>query len=204
MVQRQKDIVRDQILSSACKLFLRRGFSGVSMRDISKDSGVGLSNIYNYFKNKNDIFGAIVKPALDKLYTVGDKHHAEEIEDIMVLTTREHHQSIINDYLAHIIKYRTPYKLLFTCSQGSVYANFKDKYCDDMKEEGEKVFAELKLRHPDVKCDFSETFLRLLTLTNLTLYELLAVNVMTKDKVKKTIEEFVQFQVAGWRELMKI
>ncbi|MFI3322343.1 MAG: TetR/AcrR family transcriptional regulator [Rikenellaceae bacterium] len=171
-MQTQKDIVREQILSVVCKLFLRRGFSGVSMRDISKDSGVGLSNIYNYFKNKNDIFGAIVKPALDKLFTAGDKYHAEEIEDIMVLTNKEHHQSIIGDYLAHIIKYRVPYKLLFTCSQGSAYANFKDKYCDEMMRDGKEFFVELKRRYPDVKCDFSDTFLRLLTLTNLSLYEL--------------------------------
>ncbi|MFR9527924.1 MAG: TetR/AcrR family transcriptional regulator [Rikenellaceae bacterium] len=46
-MQTQKYIVREQILSVACKLFLRKGFSGVSMRDISRESGVGLSNIYN-------------------------------------------------------------------------------------------------------------------------------------------------------------
>ena len=203
-MQTQKDIVREQILSSACKLFLRRGFSGVSMRDISKDSGVGLSNIYNYFKNKNDIFGAIVQPALNKLITVGNKHHSEEVENIMVLTNRGHYESVVNDYLAHISKYRTAYKLLFTCSQGSDYGDFRTKYCDEMMKFTKLYFEQIKLRHPNVKSNFSETFLRLATLTNLTMYELMATSKLSKEKMKETIEEFVQFQIAGWRELMEI
>ncbi len=203
-MQTQKDLVRKQILSAACTLFLKEGFSGVSMRDISRHSGVGLSNIYNYFKNKDDIFDAIVKPALDKLLGFGNKHHSEEIADVMMITNKEHSESIVQDFLAHISKFRTAYKLLFAHSHGSKYADFRQVYSDKMVIMSIEYFKQIKLKNPKVKSDFSETFLRITALTNLTMYELLATNVMTKDKIKLVIEEFVQFQIAGWRELMDI
>lgn len=43
-------------MKAAEELFLKDVFVKVSMRDISMRSGVGLSNIYNYFKGKDEIF----------------------------------------------------------------------------------------------------------------------------------------------------
>ncbi|MFA6871618.1 MAG: TetR/AcrR family transcriptional regulator [Bacteroidaceae bacterium] len=37
------------------------------MRNIAKNTGVGLSNIYNYFKNKNEILEEVLKPLLQAL-----------------------------------------------------------------------------------------------------------------------------------------
>ena len=51
-MQTQKDTIRKQILHAAHKLFLKKDFMSVSMREIAGEAKVGVGNIYHYFKNK--------------------------------------------------------------------------------------------------------------------------------------------------------
>jgi len=51
----------DQILASAKELIGKKGNDSVSMREISKHSGVALSSIYQYFDDKNAILQAIMQ-----------------------------------------------------------------------------------------------------------------------------------------------
>ena len=48
-MQTTKDYIRKLLLETAQKAFFEKGFKSVSMREISKLSGIGLSNIYNYY-----------------------------------------------------------------------------------------------------------------------------------------------------------
>ena len=48
-MQTVKDHIKSDILQSAATLFLEKGYLKVPMREIAHKSGVGLSNIYNYF-----------------------------------------------------------------------------------------------------------------------------------------------------------
>ncbi len=48
-----------RIEDAALKLFKERGFHGVGMREIAREAGVSLGNIYNYFDSKEPIFHSI-------------------------------------------------------------------------------------------------------------------------------------------------
>lgn len=50
---------RQQIVSSAHRLFLEQGFHGTTMRQIAKAAGVALGSLYNHFADKDDIFRAV-------------------------------------------------------------------------------------------------------------------------------------------------
>lgn len=52
---------RRQIVEGARKVFLDRGFDAASMGDIAKGAGVSKGTLYVYFKNKEELFGAIVQ-----------------------------------------------------------------------------------------------------------------------------------------------
>ena len=58
-----KDEIYESILSVARQEFLRKGYKEASMRNIAQKANVGLSNIYNYFKNKGEIYKTVVNPA---------------------------------------------------------------------------------------------------------------------------------------------
>jgi len=47
---------RKLILESARRFFFRYGFKKTSMDDIAEDAGVGKGTLYNYFRNKVDLF----------------------------------------------------------------------------------------------------------------------------------------------------
>ena len=51
---------RRQIVEGARSVFLARGFDAASMGDIAKAAGVSKGTLYVYFKDKDELFGAIV------------------------------------------------------------------------------------------------------------------------------------------------
>ncbi len=52
---------RERIEKAALRLFIQRGFYGTSVRDIAEAAGVSLGNIYNYFPNKEQLFGSLIR-----------------------------------------------------------------------------------------------------------------------------------------------
>jgi AcrR family transcriptional regulator len=60
---------REQILDGADVVFIRMGFDAASMNDITREAGVSKGTLYVYFKNKEDLFAAIVQR--QKLEIVG-------------------------------------------------------------------------------------------------------------------------------------
>lgn len=53
------DNARSEILSSAHRLFVERGFHGTSVRQIAQEAGIALGGIYNHFSSKEDVFTAV-------------------------------------------------------------------------------------------------------------------------------------------------
>ena len=203
-MQTQKNIVRDQILTAAHKLFLEKDFMHTSMRDISKESKIGLSNIYNYFKNKDDIFKAIIQPVILQIDIMHKKYRTIEVQNIMAVTTEEYFESIVNDHVSNIVNNKSSYILLFYKSQGSSYGNFRKLYTDKVMTESTQYLAEIKKEHPNIKINISPFFMHFSVTIMLTLYEELTTYNTTEDNIKLAVREFIKFQVAGWRELMKI
>jgi len=65
---------KEVITENARKLFSANGYSGTGLRQIAEKSGVSIGNIYNYFKNKKEIFDYILssKKILESLEKVSD------------------------------------------------------------------------------------------------------------------------------------
>lgn len=57
------DETKELIMKTALDMFSKKGYSAVSMRDISGAVGIRASSVYYYFKGKQDIFDSIVQRA---------------------------------------------------------------------------------------------------------------------------------------------
>jgi AcrR family transcriptional regulator len=55
----KRETTRSQILGAAYRLFLEKGYSATSMRDIVAASGITMGGIYNHFAGKEQIFSAV-------------------------------------------------------------------------------------------------------------------------------------------------
>jgi AcrR family transcriptional regulator len=57
----------DQILETAKSLFINKGYYGLSMREISEEIGVSKAALYYHFKDKEQLFLAILTAYLDEM-----------------------------------------------------------------------------------------------------------------------------------------
>lgn len=59
--ENQRSYNRDLILKTAQELFSVYGFHHVSMNLIADESGFSIGTLYNFFKNKDDLYGELVR-----------------------------------------------------------------------------------------------------------------------------------------------
>ncbi len=64
MAQVLKDEVEARIRSAALDVFSGRGYAGARMAEIAVRAGVSTGNIYHYFRNKGDLFRAVIPASL--------------------------------------------------------------------------------------------------------------------------------------------
>lgn len=58
---------KERLLECARAEFLEKGYQGASLRSICKKAGVTTGALYFFFKDKEDLFDAIVEPTLEKV-----------------------------------------------------------------------------------------------------------------------------------------
>jgi TetR/AcrR family transcriptional regulator, cholesterol catabolism regulator len=51
---------KDEIITTAAKLFKEKGYSAVTMRDIAKDMGIKAASLYNHISSKQEILSNII------------------------------------------------------------------------------------------------------------------------------------------------
>ena len=59
---------RQQILDGAQRVFMRMGYDVASMNDITREAGVSKGTLYVYFRNKEDLFVAIIERQKLKMF----------------------------------------------------------------------------------------------------------------------------------------
>lgn len=81
---------RDRLIEVARQLFARKGIENTTMNDIASASDKGRRTIYTYFKNKRDIFNAVVEQETEALLG-----RLTEIENRDISPTQKLEQYII-------------------------------------------------------------------------------------------------------------
>jgi len=77
MAENESKGLREQILTAAKSLFIQHGYHGLAMRQISDALGVTKAAIYYHFKDKEELFLAILTIHLDEMETALDRITAE-------------------------------------------------------------------------------------------------------------------------------
>lgn len=59
---------RDEILSAAIGLFIKKGLGGTSIDDIAREAHIGKGTFYRYFKDKSDLFIECAESIFNEMY----------------------------------------------------------------------------------------------------------------------------------------
>lgn len=129
-------------MESGKKEFLENGYMKASLRKICADAGVTTGALYFFFKDKEDLFGAIAEPPLKGLTEILNAHFSVDLEAI----SQPHEQSVGNAHelvdhdefvyrlIHHIYGNYDAFILLLTKSQGSKYENCVDMLVDTVEQ----------------------------------------------------------------------
>ena len=106
MLITKDDIIKDEILKEAQKLFQQFGVKKTTMEDIAKAMGKGKSTLYYYYCSKEDIFDAVilkemgevfhcVKQAVEKAETAEEKLKVFTLSKIKAVQKRANLYKIV-------------------------------------------------------------------------------------------------------------
>ncbi|MHA1963487.1 MAG: TetR/AcrR family transcriptional regulator [Candidatus Thorarchaeota archaeon] len=84
-----EDSTKKQILESAFQMFVEKGFSGSSMRDIAEHAGIKAASIYNHFENKEQIFETVFieKHPMFRILEILDSVRGDTAEELLYNAT---------------------------------------------------------------------------------------------------------------------
>lgn len=92
---------RQKLLEVARELFAHKGLEATTMNDIAAASGRGRRTLYTYFRNKEDIYYAVIEEELERLSEKMDEVASMDVEpEEKIFTLIYTHLSIIRDTVA--------------------------------------------------------------------------------------------------------
>jgi len=116
--EREKLNHRNQILDVAIQLFSERGYRNVSMYEIATKAEFSIGTLYNFFKNKEDLYGVLMIEKAEELSRIIDE----------VLSKEDDVRNIIRELIAAEARFIESnlalIRLYFTETQGSSF-NFR-------------------------------------------------------------------------------
>lgn len=143
-----------RLIESAKTEFAEKGYMKASLRKICANAGVTTGALYFFFKDKEDLFAAIVGQPLDELKQILIGHFTVEKE----LTMSEVYEHINNGHdefsaalIHHLYANYDAFILLITKAQGSHFDNCVDEMVD-MTEAAYRAMSENIARQMPGKC----------------------------------------------------
>ncbi len=82
---------KEEIIASAAKLFLEKGYSAVTMRDLAQNLGIKAASLYNHIASKHEILATLIISVAEQ-FTVGmdkimasDESVLKQVEAVITL-----------------------------------------------------------------------------------------------------------------------
>jgi AcrR family transcriptional regulator len=203
-MQIAKENIRKLILSVAREEFLMKGFKGTSMRIIAKEADVSLSNIYNYYRSKDEIFHAILSRVLLALDQLMEEHNKAEYINLYVENASGYVDSQMNSFVSLVIENKEDLNLLLFKSAGSSFENFREQFINRHTIIGHEYIQEVKKKYPHTNIEISGFFIHTMSAWSISVIAELVSHELSRAEIEQFMSEYLAFGTAGWRRIMKI
>ena len=194
---------RQKLLDSAKAEFLEKGYMNASLRNICKNAGVTTGALYFFFKDKEDLFGALVSEPLDQLFAVMEKHYKEEAEEIdkdglKVDFTSDYEMA---GMLIHFMyQYYEEFQMILTKSQGSKYENCVDQ-CVALTEQHYRRVID-RIEKASGKQIFDEYTIHWFSHMEIDIFVKLLTHEPSEEAAMQHLGIIMKYLIAGWHGLV--
>lgn len=190
---------RERLIESALTEFSEKGYAKASLRKICAAAGVTTGALYFFFKDKEDLFAAIVEQPYDELKKILIGHFTTEKE--MPLSEMFKHIDGGHDELSaalihHLYANYDVFMLLLTKSQGTRFESAVDEMVD-MVDKTYSAMAEIMARQlPDKRVN--SYMLHWLSHMMIDAFIHLLTHEPDEKKAAANMSRFMNFLVSGW------
>lgn len=188
-----KEDVRNKILAAALKEFKDNGYEKASMRKIAKSANLTAGNLYRYFKNKEDLFYHVIRPAYERFVWMATEFKKED---------RVIDENFLEAYLKIEeiqIKHRDALLILLHKSKGSKYENIKTEFIELLKNRFKKII--LLNTNTKTPIKYSDSFLSVISRSIIEGLVAIMEESTDEEDIKKVtklyIELFIQNVIMG-------
>jgi AcrR family transcriptional regulator len=182
-----KEEMRRRIYESAIKEFSEKGFKNASMREIARNAGMTVGNLYRYFKDKEALFYSVISPAYDSLMELV----GESIDQV-----KYRFDSSFFEFLSErILKIRREHKIemliLFEGSAGTRYERAKEEMVLVVEDFLKGSFPE-KMKEKNVEVE-DMYLLRVIAVGFVEGMTMIARKYENDEKLKKVAAQYIAF-----------
>ena len=194
---------RNNLIRSAKKAFAEKGYIKASLRTICKNAGVTTGALYFFFKDKDDLFDAVVGGTINEIYKMMQAHFedeknivasgngftpsAEESSEHMLTTSQVIHQMYLH---------REDILLALTKSQGTKYENVADWFIDAAEKHYRLMADAMMKQYPKTKMD--DKFIHWLAHEQIDTFIFMISHIETEQEALPFIKQAVAYMMAGW------
>ncbi len=206
MQQRNYDATHEKILQSGKGFFLELGYEGANLRDICKDAGITTGAFYRHFKDKEDLFSALVQPAYDAFFRVnadGNNRGFNNLDSEMKLDLLENMKVTSRGLVEVIFSNKEDFILLINCSKGTSFEHFVEKVIE-VEEEETMIFLQMIIEK-GYDC-VNLTKQQLHTIMSAQCYALFEVvrHDIEKEEALEQVSILIEFFYEGWKKIFGI
>ncbi len=200
---RDKKAHHEQIMKAAYEEFRAHGFMDASMRRIASAAGMSASGLYKHFESKEEMFSALVDPAIDGMMTLYEDLARKENETLnLPETTRVwEDQSSTSIMLEYIYSHLDAFKLIICSSQGTRYANFVHDIALLEEKHTREYLATARKNGFSVN-EVSDEEMHLLVTMNVDAVVAAVEHDFTKEQAMHYAETLERFFIPGWQAVL--
>ena len=132
MAQVLKEEIRENILKAALQEFFDKGYQSAAMRNIAEQAKIPTGLIYSYYKNKDALFDAVLRPVLydwERVLTAGGENKSRHTGSEIYGLSKAEAECILN-----LFDHRQEFIILIDKSGGTKYENEKERFIKDIEE----------------------------------------------------------------------
>ena len=194
---------RNNLLQSARNEFTEKGYMKASLRTICKNAGVTTGALYFFFKDKDDLFDAVVGDTVNVIYNKMQEHFEDEKNmaakggDMLPNAEEEaEHEETTALVIHQMYLHREEILLVLTQSQGTKYENIADRFIDSAEKHYRLMVDAMIKHHPKAKID--EKFIHWLAHEQIDTFIFMISHIETEQEALPFINQAVTYMMSGW------
>lgn len=203
---KQDKETKNNLLKCARREFMDKGYMKASLRNICKQAGVTTGALYFFFRDKEDLFDALVRETVDAIFQVMQMHFQGEnvlMQEGVGYTLSE--QENTHDWedsirIIHMLyQYRDNILLVLTKSQGTKYENVVDRFIETAELHYRHMAESMRTAYPNH--EVGEEFIHWLAHEQINAFIYMITHMEHEQEGMRFMMQFFTFMTSGWYAL---